>query len=239
MKVRYLIKFSKEGNIKFVSHLDLMRTLHKVVKRAALPVKYSKGFNPHMSISIAQPLSVGMYSCGEYMDVVLEEEIDEVYVNDKLNENAPSGIKFLGATKIRDAKENEKKVPQSMAAIDGARYILKIKYTNTNNLNDEIKNIGKMQQWNVVKVGKKGEKEVNIKPMMKGFKYKIEENLLIIDAMVSCGSRENLSADVLAKFIKENTTCVKEDSFIDIQRQELYGLKNKEYVPLDEFLKNA
>ena len=77
MKVRYLIKFSKEGNIKFVSHLDLMRTLHKVVKRAALPVKYSKGFNPHMSISIAQPLSVGMYSCGEYMDVVLEEEIDK------------------------------------------------------------------------------------------------------------------------------------------------------------------
>ena len=55
MKVRYLIKYTKESEIKFISHLDLMRTIQRVIRRAALPIEYSKGFNPHMTISIAQP----------------------------------------------------------------------------------------------------------------------------------------------------------------------------------------
>ena len=58
--IRYLIKYTKESNIKFIAHLDLMRTAQKIVRRAKLPVKYSKGFNPHMAMSIAQPLAVGM-----------------------------------------------------------------------------------------------------------------------------------------------------------------------------------
>ena len=48
-----------------------MRTLQKIIKRSELPIEYSKGFNPHMAVSIAQPLSVGVHSNGEYMDVVL------------------------------------------------------------------------------------------------------------------------------------------------------------------------
>ena len=77
MKVRYLIKFTKESNIKFIAHLDLMRTIQKVIRRTDLPVEYSKGFNPHIEMSIAQPLSVGVYSSGEYMDLILEEDINE------------------------------------------------------------------------------------------------------------------------------------------------------------------
>ena len=48
LKVRYLIKFSKEKDIKFISHLDLMRTIQRIIRRADLPIEYSKGFNPHM-----------------------------------------------------------------------------------------------------------------------------------------------------------------------------------------------
>ena len=60
--MRYLIKFTKEENIKFIAHLDLMRTIQRIIRRSGLPVEYSKGFNPHMALSIAQPLSVGVYS---------------------------------------------------------------------------------------------------------------------------------------------------------------------------------
>ena len=55
-KVRYLIKYSKESEIKFIAHLDLMRTIQRIIKRSELPIEYSKGFNPHMAVSIAQPL---------------------------------------------------------------------------------------------------------------------------------------------------------------------------------------
>ena len=107
MKVRYLIKFTKESNIKFISHLDLMRTIHRTVRRSGIKAKYSKGFNPHMIMSIAQPLSVGVYSESEYLDIELDEVISEKNVIDKLNLAAPSGIKFLDAKMIIE-KENTK-----------------------------------------------------------------------------------------------------------------------------------
>ena len=71
--VRYLIKFTKESEIKFISHLDLMRTIRRIIVRSHLPIKFSKGFNPHMALSLAQPLSVGVCSEGEYMDMILEK----------------------------------------------------------------------------------------------------------------------------------------------------------------------
>ena len=74
--MRYLIKFSKGEGIKFISHLDLMRTIQRIIRRSGVPIEYSKGFNPHMALSLAQPLSVGVYSDGEYMDIVLTEEMN-------------------------------------------------------------------------------------------------------------------------------------------------------------------
>ena len=85
MKVRYVIKFTKGENIKFIGHLDLMRTIQRIIKRSGLPVEYSKGFNPHMALSIAQPLSVGVYSDGEYLDLVLTESLGVGEVIEKLN----------------------------------------------------------------------------------------------------------------------------------------------------------
>ena len=79
--MRYLIKFTKDADIKFVSHLDLMRTIQRIVRRACLPVEYSKGFNPHMALAIAQPLSVGVYSEGDYLDLNLTEDMNEGFRN--------------------------------------------------------------------------------------------------------------------------------------------------------------
>ena len=58
MKVR--IKFSKEGPVKFVGHLDTMRYFQKAIRRANLPVAFSGGYSPHMIMSFAQPLGVGV-----------------------------------------------------------------------------------------------------------------------------------------------------------------------------------
>ena len=94
-----------------------MRTLQKIIKRSGLPIEYSQGFNPHMNISIAQPLSVGMYSKGEYMDVIFKEPLSNFYIKDKLNESSPMTIRFIEVVKIRQIEDNKKKIPQSMAAV--------------------------------------------------------------------------------------------------------------------------
>ena len=63
MKVR--IKFAKEGMMKFIGHLDIMRYFQKAIRRAELPIAYSEGFSPHMILSFAAPLGVGITSLGE------------------------------------------------------------------------------------------------------------------------------------------------------------------------------
>ncbi len=67
MKTR--MRFTKTGSLKFIGHLDCMRFFQKAIRRAKLDVAYSQGFNPHQIMSFASPLSVGLTSDGEYIDI--------------------------------------------------------------------------------------------------------------------------------------------------------------------------
>lgn len=237
MTVRYLIKFSKESEIKFISHLDLMKTIMRMINRADLPINHSKGFNPHMDVSIAQPLSVGMYSSGEYADIVLNAEIGADEVKARLIESSPVGIKILDVQIIDES--HDKKYKQSMALIDGAKYLIKIKYDDTHLLKSEIQNMFLDEEWNIIKKSKNGEKEVNLKPLVINFDYIIDEQvkILIITTVVYCGSKANLSADLLSRYIKEHTSSVSVDLFTDIKREEMYAFDdNKKLLPLNEFV---
>ncbi|MGL4730935.1 MAG: TIGR03936 family radical SAM-associated protein [Clostridium sp.] len=233
MKVRYLIKYTKEKEIKFISHLDLMRTIQRIIRRADLPIEYSKGFNPHMTISIAQPLSVGVYSSGEYMDVVFAEELSSEQIVRRLNENAPIGVKFLDAKKVE--KEENKKSPQAMAIIDEAQYVIKLKAIDKDEALNQIKEVNKLKQWNTIKKSKKGEKEVDIKPLIKKIICQVEDEYIVLKTMLACGSRENLSAGLLADFIKEHVSSLDKDAFVDIERIDMYALKGRKMVPLNEY----
>lgn len=231
MKVRYVIKFTKESSVKFISHLDLMRTIQRVIRRANLPMEYSKGFNPHMALSIAQPLSVGVYSDAEYMDIVLVEELEESEIIDRLNAKTASGIKFLTARKVI-TKEGEKKLPQTMALVDAARFTIKMLCSDSNVAESKMKELINKPEWNTIKKSKKGEKEVNLKTMIKEMKYWINEDELILNILISSGSREHLSPDLVAEYIKSNIPEIVEDAFVDIKREEMYVLKGNKYVPI-------
>ena len=229
--MRYLIKFSKGEGIKFISHLDLMRTIQRIIRRSGVPIEYSKGFNPHMALSLAQPLSVGVYSDGEYMDIVLTEEMKVADLLERLNEAAPPTIRFFEATPI-EIVENVKRVPQAMALLDAGRYIIKLKLVNEENVEEKMASLLNENAWETLKKSKKGEKMADIKPLVKELKYWVKDGELVINALIATGSRENLSADLLAKFITSKIEDVNTESFVSIKREEMYVLKNNKYVPL-------
>lgn len=236
MKVRYLIKYSKGSDIKFVGHLDLMRTIQRTIKRADLPIEYSHGFNPHMTMSIAQPLSVGVYSDGEYMDVKFSDEIPESEVKEKFNKASTNALKIVDVVKIRNEYyPSGKKVESSMAVIEAAVYDIKIRYENISRLKEEMESLLKSEDWSILKKTKKSEKIVNIRSMVKKLSYNIEDNALKIHTAISSGSRENLSPDLLCDYIKKNTHSVLKDSFTDIKRVEMYAIKNRKLVPLNKY----
>ena len=229
--MRYLIKFSKGEGIKFISHLDLMRTIQRIIRRSEVPIEYSKGFNPHMALSLAQPLSVGVYSDGEYMDIVLTEKMQVDDILARLNEAAPPTIRFFEATPI-EIVENVKRVPQAMALLDAGRYIIKLKLVNEEKVEEKMASLLNENAWETLKKSKKGEKMADIKPLVKELKSWVKDGELVINALIATGSRENLSADLLARFITSKIENVNTESFVSVKREEMYVLKDNKYVPL-------
>ena len=229
MRVRYLIKFTKGPELKFLAHLDLMRTIQRIVRRTGLQAAYSKGFNPHMALSIAQPLPVGVYSLGDYLDLELMEEVEEEKLIKALNESGLPGITFKSAVKVPEGEG--KKVPQGMALLDAARYILKLKHQGEEIL-EELSDLMDREELKAEKKSKKGTKEVDIKPMIKELKYWVKDDALVINALLSCGSRENLSPELLASYLKEKLPSANKNAFTEICREEMYALKDNKLVNL-------
>ena len=89
------IKFIKGNQLKYISHLDLMRTMIRLFKRADLKVKYTQGFNPHPKLVFASPLSLGIESVCELLDVEFTEISNTDLVMEKFNNSAPAGMKAL------------------------------------------------------------------------------------------------------------------------------------------------
>jgi len=90
-------RFSKTGEMRYLSHLDLLRLFQRVARRANLPISITKGFNPHMRISINKALKLGLESRDERVTFYLDKEINAGVLMDRLNHQLPPGIRILDA----------------------------------------------------------------------------------------------------------------------------------------------
>lgn len=90
-------KFIKQGSLQYISHLDLVRTMHKVIVRAKLPLWYTEGFNPKPKMIFAAPLSIGTESECEFMDIRMNEYIEPAEAMARLNANMTSEMQICEA----------------------------------------------------------------------------------------------------------------------------------------------
>lgn len=90
---RYALKFKKIKPLHFIGHLDLLRFWEKVLRRSNLPVVYTQGFNPHLKMSLAQPLPLGVESEGEYLEFYLNRWLNPQKILEITNNYLPEGLK--------------------------------------------------------------------------------------------------------------------------------------------------
>ena len=117
--MRMLAIYHKTDRARFVSHLDILRTLHRAFRRAGLPLKYSEGFNPHPELSFASALATGMTSDAEYFEVELAEEMDPQQFTERVNRVLPEGLFLSGAV------ETPAGIKTLAAATRGAEYLIR------------------------------------------------------------------------------------------------------------------
>lgn len=88
------LRFHKTGKLKFISHLDLQRTLKGALGRAKVPMKYTEGFNPHPKMVFSLPLPVGAESVCEYLDLTLTAPCDERELMRSINAQLTSDLQI-------------------------------------------------------------------------------------------------------------------------------------------------
>jgi radical SAM-linked protein len=97
-KVR--IRFRKAGDLRLLSHHDLMRSFERMLRRAQLPFRSTEGFHPTPRLVFALSLPLGVIGHNEVVELELTEEIEPDAVLHRLREQAPPGIDFLSARRI-------------------------------------------------------------------------------------------------------------------------------------------
>jgi radical SAM-linked protein len=220
MKVR--IKFTKTGILKYIGHLDLMRYFQKALRRTDIDVMYSKGFSPHMIMSFAQPLGVGVESLGEYFDLEIADTEDVSLIKDKLNVTMAEGITIEAVCVLPEKSEN------AMASVKAADYYIDFydKKPDFTLLNETYLNSSELFYEKETKSGKK---EINVKEFT--FDFKIEESGLFIRTDASSGGNLKPGAFLEALFKKANLDL--NEYKYHVMRQDLYTLnENNEFVSL-------
>lgn len=97
---RLRITFSRGEEVKYISHLDVMRLWERALRRADIPMAYSQGFSPHPKISIAAPLPIGVTSDGELMDILIRKRVSPYYFIKAVGEQLPRGIGILRVEQV-------------------------------------------------------------------------------------------------------------------------------------------
>jgi len=97
---RLRVRFSRGEEIKFISHLDIMRLWERAFHRAQIPLAYSEGFSPHPRLSLAVPLAVGVTSEAELMDVFVTKLVSPHWFTGAVSQQLPPGIEVLGVYQI-------------------------------------------------------------------------------------------------------------------------------------------
>lgn len=220
-------KFTKLEELKYISHLDLMRLFQRTFRRANIPVKYSEGFNPHPQFSLATALALGVSSNGEYMDVELDTQICPEEFSKRMNEVLPNGIKILKAVSL-DC--NSSIVP----LIRWSAYIIGFttqEAMTVEQINNEIHSFLNNEELILTKEKKKGKnviiKQYNVRNRIKElFLISNEDDTIILKTTLMTGSQGNIKPVEVVELLEKYSRIKLEKDSLKIHRLELFIEEN-------------
>lgn len=192
-----IVVFEKSYPLRHIGHLDLMRTMQRALRRSGLPVCYSHGFNPHIQISFAAPLSVGIIGEREIMDVPLEGECSESAFIAAIHRVIPICLPVVSARAVDDA------FPTLMGLMAGSRYRIEMG-TNSDMLAGAVKQLLSTDEYVALRKTKSGENMCDIRPYIHTLNIK-KSTLFFIALNLQSGSlKPSLVLNIL--FALANTT---------------------------------
>lgn len=195
--------YKKRGRIKYISHLDMNRCMQRALVRTGLPCWHTEGFNPHLYLTFALPLSLGYESDCEIMDFRLTEEIDLGEVQNRLNAVLPEGLEVY-----RVALKGEK-----FDKIVSADYTVEL-YGDVEQLERRFSDFLSKPWIEVEKKTKKGTKTVDLKPEILSCQTERGEDCLRLKLRLPAGKKTINPGLLTDEFERVNPGIVSRVSFL-------------------------
>lgn len=191
------IWFSKQGRVKYVSHLDIMRCMTRAVRRADIPLWYTEGFNPHPYLNFLQPMPLGVEGLNEPLDIRIEGDISDEKIMENLNNVLPVGIRVTRVTQ------------PYMKSNDLAFAEYEIYFEKEENLVstlDKAMQSGELVCEKMGKVnGRKRVKEVNVSENIRRYSVCEKEDCILMNVVLPGGNTKNVNPmnllDALNKYL--------------------------------------
>lgn len=181
------LRFSKTGQAKYISHLDINRTFSRAFFRAGIKLWYTEGFNPRPYMSFSLPLSLGVESVCENVDIRLLDNMSDDEVMQKMNDALPTGIRIVDVyDDFMDCHE-----------IMYSDYVYKLEFDDNETALQKIKEVLSSDEILALKKAKQGRrrimKETNIKPFVVKHNESIRDNNVILNVRLLAGPDKNLN----------------------------------------------
>lgn len=223
------MKFKKSGCMKFIGHLDIMRYFQKAIRRADIDIAYSEGFSPHMIMSFAAPLGVGLTSEGEYVDLQVHSCASSKAAVDALNSVMVDGMEVVSFKLLPENVKN------AMASVAAADYFVNWREGYApEGWEEKFLAFLQKEEMLIVKKTKRSEAEVDLKPML----YKAELRDGGIFMQVACGSVNNLKPELVMEAFAKDAGMELAPFALEVCRVEVYAdlgdETTKKLVPLEE-----
>lgn len=185
------LRFSKTGQAKYISHLDTNRVFSRAFARAKLNLWFTQGFNPHLYMSFSLPLSLGVESLCENVDIRILDDISNDEVKNRVNDALPLGIRILDVyDDFMDCHE-----------IVYSDYVYKFEFLDNEKALEKIKEVLQSDTIMAQKKGKQGKrrvlKETDIKQFIEKYSISIRNNQIVLNIRLLAGPDKNLNPSLL------------------------------------------
>lgn len=221
------IKYHKEHHLRFVAHLEMVRLMERVFRRMDLPLHYTQGFNPHPRISFASPLSVGVESVSELLDVELIEKMPVEEVLTRAAVALPRGLSFETAKYVEDKRS-------LMSLVNWAEYTVLLDcFIEAWRMKELIQQVMAMETLPVQKKGGKSDgKTVDIRAQIAEIDLVDSEQGATLRMVLANGSGGSLKPELLIQTlgVLGNTELTIEK----VVRTNLYTTENNERMEILE-----
>lgn len=185
------LRFSKTGQAKYISHLDTNRVFSRAFARAKINLWYTQGFNPRPYMSFSLPLSLGVESYCENVDIRIIDDLTDEEIKARVNDALPLGIRIIDVyDDFMDCHD-----------IVYSDYVFKFEFKDNELALEKIKAVLESDAIMAQKKAKQGKrrvlKETDIKKFIVKYNISIRDDNIILNIRLLAGPDKNLNPTLL------------------------------------------